>query len=99
MMSQVATMPEVMTLEEAANYLRLPVEVIERQASQGRLPGRKIEDNWRFLKIAIDDWLHTQNRHARILQMAGSFADDENMEALRTEIYKKRGRPERETDE
>lgn len=26
---------EVLTLEEAANYLRLPLEAIEREASQG----------------------------------------------------------------
>ncbi|MEW6129345.1 MAG: helix-turn-helix domain-containing protein [Acidobacteriota bacterium] len=98
-MSQVITASEVLTLEEVADYLRLPVEVVERQAAQGRVPGRKIEENWRFLKAAIDDWLRAQDKRARILQMAGAFADDENMAALRTEIYKQRGRPEVETDE
>jgi excisionase family DNA binding protein len=98
-MGQVITAPEVLTLEEVADYLRLPVEVVERQAAQGQVPGRKIEDNWRFLKSAIDDWLRSQDRRARILQMAGSFANDENMEKLRTEIYQWRGRPEVETDD
>jgi excisionase family DNA binding protein len=98
-MSQVITVPEVLTLEEVADYLRLPVEIVERQASQGQVPGRKIEDNWRFLKTAIEDWLRSQDRRARILQMAGSFAADENMEKLRAEIYQQRGRPEIETDE
>lgn len=50
-----ATLPDVLTLEEASAYLRLPVAVILRQASQGNIPGRKIEDDWRFLKTAIDD--------------------------------------------
>ena len=98
-MSQVISAPEVLTLEEVADYLRVSVEVVERQASQGQVPGRKIEDSWRFLKSAIDDWLRSQDRRARILQMAGAFADDENMEKLRTEIYQQRGRPEIETDE
>lgn len=54
-----ATLPDVLTLEEASAYLRLPVAVVLRQASQGNIPGRKIEDNWRFLKTAIDDWLRS----------------------------------------
>jgi excisionase family DNA binding protein len=54
-----ATLPDVLTLEEASAYLRLPVAVVLRQASQGKIPGRKIEDNWRFLKTAIDDWLRS----------------------------------------
>ncbi len=52
-----ATLPDVLTLEEASTYLRLPVAVVLRQALQGNIPARKIEDNWRFLKTAIDDWL------------------------------------------
>jgi excisionase family DNA binding protein len=91
-MGQVITAPEVLTLEELADYLRLPVEVIERQASQGQVPGRKIEDNWRFLKAAIEDWLRSQDRRAKILQMACSFAVDENMEQMRAEIYQRRCR-------
>jgi len=54
-----ATLPDVLTLEEASAYLRLPVAVVLRQSSQGNIPGRKIEDNWRFLKTAIDDWLRS----------------------------------------
>ncbi|MFQ5595923.1 MAG: helix-turn-helix domain-containing protein, partial [Anaerolineae bacterium] len=46
---------------EAADYLRLPKETIEYQASRGHIPGRRIEDTWRFLKDAIDDWLRSQD--------------------------------------
>jgi excisionase family DNA binding protein len=55
-----ATLLDVLTLEEASAYLRLPVEAVLRQALQGNIPGRKIEDNWRFLKTAIDDWLRSE---------------------------------------
>jgi hypothetical protein len=54
-----AILPDVLTLEEVSAYLRLPIAVVLRQASQGKIPGRKIEDNWRFLKTAIDDWLRS----------------------------------------
>ncbi len=47
----------ILTLEELAEYLKLPAASIQHQADQGKLPGRKIDDNWRFLQAAIDDWL------------------------------------------
>ena len=53
-MSQ-TTASEVFTLEEVTDYLKLPLDTIEREASQGHIPGRRIEDTWRFLKSAIDD--------------------------------------------
>ncbi|MFM6075799.1 MAG: helix-turn-helix domain-containing protein, partial [Dolichospermum sp.] len=48
-MSQI-TLPEVLTIDEVAKYLRLPQEAVIRQTLQGNIPGRKIENNWRFLK-------------------------------------------------
>ncbi len=42
--------PEVLTLEEVAAYLRLPTETVVRQATQGQMPGRQIEDTWRFFE-------------------------------------------------
>ena len=35
---------DVLTLEETAAYLRLPPETIAREAAQGHIPGRRIED-------------------------------------------------------
>jgi excisionase family DNA binding protein len=49
----------ILTLEELAEYLKLPPETIQQQADRGHLPGRKIEGDWRFLRAAIDDWLRT----------------------------------------
>lgn len=39
-MRKIRRMPEVLTLEEVASYLRLSKEAVERQAAQGRIPGR-----------------------------------------------------------
>jgi len=66
----------ILTLEELADYLKLPPETVLQQANQGNLPGRKIADTWRFLKDAIDDWLRAQDSRTLFLQQAGAFADD-----------------------
>ena len=91
-MSKVMTMPEVLTLEEVARYLRLPEEKVERQATQGQIPGRRVEDTWRFLKAAIDDWLRSQDSRTILLQQAGALAGDETLLALRASIYAERRR-------
>ncbi len=88
------TLPEVLTLEEVSEYLRLSVETLQRQALLGKLPGRKIENEWRFLKVAIDDWLRSQSSRSTLLQQAGAFADDTSLAELRTTIYQARGRSE-----
>ena len=88
-MSQTA-MSEVLTLEEAANYLKLPLETIEREASRGHIPGRRIEDTWRFLKSAIDDWLRAQDSRDILLQQAGALKDDPYLDELLATIYRER---------
>jgi excisionase family DNA binding protein len=84
---------DVLTLDEVADYLRLPIETVERQANRGQLPARRIEDTWRFLKSAVDDWLRSQDNRVILLQLA----DDESLSALRAGIYEQRGRLEIET--
>jgi len=86
--------PDVLTLEEAAAYLRLPPETIVRQAAQGQIPGRKIEDTWRFLKAAIDDWLRSHDSRTILLQQAGALAGDKSLVTLRAAVYRARKRLE-----
>lgn len=90
---------EVWTLEEAANYLKLPTETIEQEAAQGNIPGRQIANSWRFLKSAIDDWLCGQDNRAVLLRQAGALKDDPYADELLKMIYEWRGRPEVEEAE
>ena len=89
---------EVLTLAEAAAYLRLPEkDVIAATSSQG-LPGRLICGEWRFLKVAIQQWLGVsqppaEKLNAAMLAMAGAWKDDPYLEDMVEEIYRKRGRP------
>ncbi len=96
---QPTLLADVLTLEEVADYLRLPPETVLRQATAGTLPGRNIDDSWRFLKIAIDDWLCARNSRVLLLQQAGALADDPTMADLRASIYQARQRSEVETEE
>jgi excisionase family DNA binding protein len=48
---------EVLTLEEAAILLRLPIEAVRARAIAGDLPGRAFGDEWRFSRVALLAWL------------------------------------------
>ena len=93
-----ATLPDVLTLEETSIYLRLSIETVTNQAVRGNLPGRKVENDWRFLKTAIDDWLRTKSSRAVLLHQVGAFADDDSLTQLRDTIYEARERPEVDQD-
>jgi excisionase family DNA binding protein len=87
-------MPDILTLEEASLYLRLPMETVVSQAIKGNIPGRKIENDWRFLKVAVDDWLRSKSSRQVLINQSGALADDDSLEILREQIYQQRERPE-----
>jgi excisionase family DNA binding protein len=95
-MSQVVETVEVLTLEEAAFFLRVSPDAVLRLIVQQALPAREIEGEWRFLRAALADWLRERSGKAVLLSQVGAFADDESLPAIRAAIYKERGRPEAE---
>jgi excisionase family DNA binding protein len=48
----------VLTLGEAAAFLRVPEDAVLALADKDALPAQKIGEEWRFLKRALADWLH-----------------------------------------
>lgn len=50
----------VMTLKEAAHYLRLRPTELQQMAEQGIIPAFKLDHRWRFLKTALDEWMALQ---------------------------------------
>ncbi len=90
------TTDNVLTLQEMAKYLKIPQEKIEKQVLQGKIPGRKIEDEWRFLKAAVDEWLRSSDTRMVLIGQSGALSDDENLDELREAIYAQRGRRETE---
>ena len=95
-MSDIAETVEVLTLEEAAAFLRVSPDAVMRLVVQQSLPGRQIEGEWRFLRAALADWLRERSGKAVLLSQAGALAQDESLPEMRAAMYKQRGRPEAE---
>src|SRR6476659_7998173 len=72
--------PEVLTLAEAAAYLRVPEVEVERIAGTQGLPGRRIGAESRFSRAAIQDWLRRPSMKESLLRLAGSWKDDSDVE-------------------
>ena len=49
--------PLVLTLEEAAELLRVDAAGVAELAEAGELPGRKVGGEWRFAREALLSWL------------------------------------------
>ena len=89
---------EVLTLAEAAAYLRLPEADVLRLVDEQGLPARRLAKEWRFLKAAIQQWLSTGSPKPRsskeaLLALVGAWKDDPYVEEELKEIYRQRGRP------
>jgi excisionase family DNA binding protein len=52
-----ANFPEIMTIGEAAQYLRVSSSSLYKLAQTGRVPCQKVGRHWRFRREAIDRWL------------------------------------------
>lgn len=87
-------LPEVLTLGEAAQYLRVSESDICDLVRQQGLPGRKIGEQWRFLRAALQDWLRSPLlQKERLKELAGAWKDDPYLDDMLEQIYKERGRP------
>jgi excisionase family DNA binding protein len=93
---------DVLTLSEAAAYLRVSETDLRCLIHDQALPGRRFGTEWRFLKSAIQDWLKTppvRGSREAVLSTCGSWANNPFVEEEPKEIYRKRGRPMTEDGE
>lgn len=51
---------EILTLEEAAAYLRLHRRTVEAMLLRGELPGKKLGRQWRILKTELVEFLKSR---------------------------------------
>jgi excisionase family DNA binding protein len=89
-------MSQVLSLNEAAAYLRLAEPEVLRLVEEQGLPARRLGLHWRFLKSAIDAWLSMplpRGQNQGIWAAAGALQDDPYLEEMLTEIDRLRGRP------
>jgi PTS system nitrogen regulatory IIA component len=64
-------MDSIMTLTEAADYLKVSEKTILRMVRSGKIPGAKVSSQWRFLRSAIDDWMMAQMRQSSSHDLVG----------------------------
>lgn len=48
---------EIMTVEETAEFLRVPVSSVYKLAQQGKIPAQKVGRHWRFYRPALVNWV------------------------------------------
>ena len=65
---------EFLTVEEVAEYLRLPLSTVYKFVQDKRLPGFKVGKHWRFRKETIIQWTKDQEKDA--LRITGSDPED-----------------------
>lgn len=53
--------PEVLTPEQAAEYLQLPIDLVLAYLEQRKIPAVKIGDTWRVRRGMLDQWLDQQS--------------------------------------
>lgn len=85
---------DVLTLSEAAVYLRLPEADVLRLVEEQGLPARRLGNEWRFLLAAIRSWLSMgappkSNKEAW-MELAGVWRDDPYFYELLHEMEKGR---------
>lgn len=88
--------PDVLTLDEAAAYLRVPADAVLRMIDDEKLPGRRFGEDWRFSRAAVQAWLAAPPAKRGILPHLGALKDDPYLEEMLRDIYARRGRPETE---
>jgi excisionase family DNA binding protein len=70
---------QILTLAEVAVLLRVPENTVRLEAEAGRLVGRNLGGEWRFVRSAIVDWLQTP-RKSSLLSTASATTPESDEE-------------------
>jgi excisionase family DNA binding protein len=88
--SHPSTLPYVLTLEEAAELLRIAPQTLEELVARGEVPGRRIEKEYRFLRSALEVWLEGLSARRTVIGLAGALKGDPYFPAILDEVKKSR---------
>lgn len=56
-MNEIKEASEILTLSEAATFIRVSEKTLGEMARARRIPSQKVGREWRFLRSALEDWL------------------------------------------
>lgn len=48
---------DIMTIEEVAEFLRIPVSSVYKLAQEGKIPAQKVGRHWRFHRPTLTKWI------------------------------------------
>ena len=51
---------EFLTVEEVAEYLRLPLSTVYKLVQDNKIPGFKVGKHWRFRRETFEKWIKEQ---------------------------------------
>ncbi|MEM3485656.1 MAG: cold shock domain-containing protein [Candidatus Methanomethyliaceae archaeon] len=54
------SVPEILTPEQVAEYLQLPVDIVLSYLERGKIPGARFGNTWRIRRVTLDRWLDQQ---------------------------------------
>jgi excisionase family DNA binding protein len=63
--------PDVLTVEQLAEFLQVDEKTVRSLAANGDLPGRKLGRHWRFSRQAVLEWLAIPERKRRAAGFEG----------------------------
>jgi excisionase family DNA binding protein len=55
--AMVNQLPEIMTIHEVADFLRIPVSSVYKLAQAGKIPAQKVGRHWRFHRQTLVNWI------------------------------------------
>lgn len=82
-------MDSLITVKEAAEYLKLNYMTIYKLAQKGKIPASKVGGNWRFKRDILDNWLAEKSVVAEGIVLV--VDDDSRVRDTLEEIIFKRG--------
>lgn len=53
--------PEILTLEQTAEFLQVSTRTIQRMIKENRLPGRQVGSQWRFDREQLRAWVRGEH--------------------------------------
>ncbi len=53
---------EIMTIKEASSFLQIGKRSLYRLVKDGKVPGKKVLNKWRFEKESLKNWIRKGDR-------------------------------------
>ena len=66
---------QILTLAEAAAFIRVSEKTLGEMARTGRIPSKKVGREWRFLRTGLEAWLVAESGHTAKTGFADRAAD------------------------